>query len=85
VKAPRELHPFHFLMAWHPRLNTDPRHVWLREAMPIHKSLQKLIPQRCPGKGRLTKTLREAVESGMSRLNKFFNACRCLGPAQLAP
>ena len=33
VKAPRELHPFHFLMAWHPRLNTDPRHVWLREAM----------------------------------------------------
>jgi hypothetical protein len=19
-------------MAWHPRLNTDPRHVWLREA-----------------------------------------------------
>jgi DNA-binding transcriptional LysR family regulator len=33
VKAPHELHPFHFLMAWHPRLNTDPRHVWLREAM----------------------------------------------------
>jgi DNA-binding transcriptional LysR family regulator len=33
VKAPHELHHFHFLMAWHPRLNTDPRHVWLREAM----------------------------------------------------
>ena len=33
VKAPHELHGFHFLMAWHPRLNTDPRHVWLREAM----------------------------------------------------
>jgi hypothetical protein len=33
VKAPQELHPFHFLMAWHPRLNTDPRHVWLREAL----------------------------------------------------
>jgi DNA-binding transcriptional LysR family regulator len=33
VKPPRELHPFHFLMAWHSRLNTDPRHVWLREAM----------------------------------------------------
>jgi DNA-binding transcriptional LysR family regulator len=33
VKAPRELHPFHFLMAWHPRLNSDPRHVGLREAM----------------------------------------------------
>jgi hypothetical protein len=33
VKAPQELHAFHFLMAWHPRLNTDPPHVWLREAM----------------------------------------------------
>ena len=33
VKAPPELHGFHFLMAWHPRLNTDPRHVWLRGAM----------------------------------------------------
>ena len=33
VKAPQELHAFHFLMAWHPRLNSDPRHVWLREVM----------------------------------------------------
>jgi DNA-binding transcriptional LysR family regulator len=33
VKAPPELHAFHFLIAWHPRHNTDPRHVWLREAM----------------------------------------------------
>jgi DNA-binding transcriptional LysR family regulator len=33
VKAPQELHAFHFLMAWHPRHNTDPRHVWLREAV----------------------------------------------------
>jgi DNA-binding transcriptional LysR family regulator len=33
VKAPQELRPFHFLMAWHPRLNSDPRHVWLREAI----------------------------------------------------
>ena len=33
VKAPHELHPFHFLMAWHPRLSSDPRHVWLRAAM----------------------------------------------------
>jgi DNA-binding transcriptional LysR family regulator len=33
VKAPRELLPFHFLMAWHPRLNSDPRHVWLREVI----------------------------------------------------
>jgi DNA-binding transcriptional LysR family regulator len=33
VKAPQELRPFYFLMAWHPRLTSDPRHVWLREAM----------------------------------------------------
>jgi DNA-binding transcriptional LysR family regulator len=33
VKAPQELHAFHFLMAWHPRLSSDPRHVWLREAI----------------------------------------------------
>lgn len=33
VKAPQELHAFYFLMAWHPRLNTDPRHVWLREVI----------------------------------------------------
>src|SRR5580700_6487780 len=33
VKAPQELRPFYFLMAWHPRLNSDPPHVWLRQAM----------------------------------------------------
>jgi DNA-binding transcriptional LysR family regulator len=33
VKGPHELHPFHFLMAWHPRLSSDPPHMWLREAM----------------------------------------------------
>ncbi|MGA7922291.1 MAG: LysR family transcriptional regulator [Candidatus Acidiferrales bacterium] len=33
VRAPRELQPFHFLMVWHPRLDTDARHSWLREAM----------------------------------------------------
>ena len=33
VKAPQELLPFHFLMAWHPRLGSDPRHMWLRAAM----------------------------------------------------
>jgi len=33
AKAPAELRPFHFLMAWHPRLNSDPRHVWLRQAV----------------------------------------------------
>lgn len=31
--APQELHAFHFLMAWHPPLNADPHHVWLREAL----------------------------------------------------
>ena len=33
VKAPHELCPFHFLMVWHPRITTDARHTWLREAM----------------------------------------------------
>jgi DNA-binding transcriptional LysR family regulator len=33
VRAPKELHPFHFLMAWHPRLQTDPRQMWLRDAL----------------------------------------------------
>jgi DNA-binding transcriptional LysR family regulator len=33
VKAPKELRSFYFLMAWHPRLNSDARHVWLREAV----------------------------------------------------
>lgn len=33
VRAPQELRAFHFLMAWHPRHNTDQRHMWLREAL----------------------------------------------------
>jgi len=33
VKAPQELRPFYFLMAWHPRVNSDSPHVWLRQAM----------------------------------------------------
>jgi DNA-binding transcriptional LysR family regulator len=33
VRAPQEFHAFHFLMAWHPRLNSDPRHLWLRDAV----------------------------------------------------
>jgi DNA-binding transcriptional LysR family regulator len=44
VKAPHELHPFHFLMAWHPRLNTDPRHVWLREAMRSTTAARDAVP-----------------------------------------
>jgi hypothetical protein len=27
------LRAFYFLMAWHPRLNSDPPHVWLRQAL----------------------------------------------------
>ncbi len=41
VKAPQELQAFHFLMAWHPRLNSDPRHIWLREAI---RSITANIP-----------------------------------------
>ena len=33
VKAPQELRPFYLLMAWHPRLSSDPPHVWLRQAV----------------------------------------------------
>ncbi len=33
IQPPQELQGFHFLMAWHPRVNTDPRHTWLRTAM----------------------------------------------------
>jgi hypothetical protein len=44
VKAPQELHAFHFLMAWHPRLNTDPHHLWLREA--VNSSGSQWLSQR---------------------------------------
>ena len=40
VKAPQELRPFHFLMVWHPRLTTDARHTWLREAVRQVASLE---------------------------------------------
>jgi DNA-binding transcriptional LysR family regulator len=33
VKAPGELKGFGFLMAWHPRLQSDSSHLWLREAL----------------------------------------------------
>jgi DNA-binding transcriptional LysR family regulator len=45
VRAPSELRPFHFLMVWHPRLTTDPRHVWLRGAM------RQVAQQEAPGQG----------------------------------
>ena len=43
VKAPHELRPFHFLMVWHPRLTTDARHTWLREAV------RQVSPQEASG------------------------------------
>jgi DNA-binding transcriptional LysR family regulator len=45
VKAPAELRPFHFLMVWHPRLTTDARHTWLREAV------RQASPQKASGQG----------------------------------
>jgi DNA-binding transcriptional LysR family regulator len=30
VKAPAVLGTFTYLMAWHPRMNTDAAHIWLR-------------------------------------------------------
>lgn len=33
LDAPKEIVGFHFRMVWHPRLNNDPRHLWLREAI----------------------------------------------------
>jgi DNA-binding transcriptional LysR family regulator len=45
VKAPAELRPFHFLMVWHPRLTSDARHTWLREA--VHQA----SPQKASGQG----------------------------------
>ena len=43
VKAPHELRPFHFLMLWHPRLTTDARPTWLREAV------RQVSPQEASG------------------------------------
>jgi len=43
VKAPKELKPFHFNMVWHPRLNADPRHAWLREA--IRRASSEVSPK----------------------------------------
>jgi len=42
-ESAQELRPFHFLMVWHPRLTTDARHTWLREAM------RQASPQEAPG------------------------------------
>ena len=44
VKAPQELRSFHFLMVWHPRLTTDARHTWLRQAM--REATSQVAPQQ---------------------------------------
>jgi hypothetical protein len=31
LKAPPEITGFKYLMIWHPRVNTDAAHIWLRE------------------------------------------------------
>jgi DNA-binding transcriptional LysR family regulator len=33
VGAPVELEPFHYFMFWHPRLDNDPAHQWLRDTI----------------------------------------------------
>jgi hypothetical protein len=33
VEPPRELGGYQYLMAWHPRLESDAAHQWLRETM----------------------------------------------------
>jgi hypothetical protein len=33
LKAPAEITGFEYLMVWHPRVNTDAAHVWLRSTM----------------------------------------------------
>jgi hypothetical protein len=33
LKAPPEITGFKYLMIWHPRLNTDAAHIWLRDVI----------------------------------------------------
>jgi DNA-binding transcriptional LysR family regulator len=33
VEAPREIKPFPYFMAWHPRLTNEPAHKWFREQL----------------------------------------------------
>ena len=33
LPPPLALPPFTFALAWHPRLDNDPAHIWLREAV----------------------------------------------------
>jgi hypothetical protein len=43
VKAPQELHAFHFLMAWHPTRNTDARHGFLGS---LRQRVNELLAKR---------------------------------------
>jgi DNA-binding transcriptional LysR family regulator len=31
IKAPKPLDAFSYLMVWHPRMNSDAAHIWLRQ------------------------------------------------------
>lgn len=42
VQPPPELSGFHFRMVWHPRLDADPRHQWLREA--LRRAVPNILP-----------------------------------------
>ena len=33
LKPPTEISTFRYVMTWHPRLNTDAAHTWLRATM----------------------------------------------------
>ena len=33
VRAPKEIRPYRYMMFWHPRVNTDGAHMWLRTAL----------------------------------------------------
>jgi hypothetical protein len=33
VKAPKPLDAFSYLMVWHPRMNSDAAHTWLRQTI----------------------------------------------------
>jgi len=35
VEPPREIKPFPYFMAWHPRLSEEPAHAWFREQLRI--------------------------------------------------
>jgi DNA-binding transcriptional LysR family regulator len=42
VKPPKIMTGFSYLMAWHPRMNTDAAHLWLRNAI---QQVAKIIPR----------------------------------------